>query len=326
MQANNISGLPFSERLRALMKERKITQLILSQRVGVSQGAVSGWLNGALPKMDKLVTIAQVLGVAVEDLINVEGLRDAIQSADKFAARVAETPEQQDAVFNRLVSGARGALKTAREKAGFTPAELAKRVGYSLSVYQNIEDGLSRIGEKQAKKLAAVLGIDVSLLMSGSDHPPEEGAVFGSFGTIPELRLPAGMTAKRVPLLAMAECGSMAWDDGAYTGEGVTVIDCEDPRAFAVKLSGDSMQPKYDPGDVAIVYPSFSARNGDLVIARLDESHGADVMFKICQFSADQVILGSYNSAYDSVTYPRSAFQWIYVVDQVIKKVRNSRR
>jgi SOS-response transcriptional repressor LexA len=222
-----------------------------------------------------------------------------------------------------VATGARAKLKLLREAKGLSQAQLAAASGYSLGVYQNIEEGLARMSRQQAERVAKALGCDPEELTNGSDHPPSSSGAFGSFGETPDIALPPGMKAKYVPLLAMAECGPlMAWDDGAYTGEGFIVFDSKDPKAFAVKLSGDSMTPKYDSGDVAIVYPSFAPRNGDVVIARLDDDHGADVMFKLYQASADKVTLSSYNTVYPPIVWPRSVFTWIYPVAQVTKTLR----
>lgn len=222
------------------------------------------------------------------------------------------------------VTGARAKLKTAREAKGMTQAELAKAIGYSdLGIYQNIEDGRSQMGEKMAVKAAKILGIDVSELMDGSDHLVDRSPSGGTFGAVPDIRLPPGMTAKFVPLLSLAECGpAMTWTDEAYAGEGALVFDCKDPKAFAVKLSGDSMQPKYDAGETAIIYPSFQPRNGDVVLARLNDDLGGDVMVKLYQKSGDTITLSSYNHVYQPMTYPRASFALIYPVAQITKNLR----
>lgn len=219
-------------------------------------------------------------------------------------------------------AGPRAILKSAREAKGLTQAQLAKRVGYSLAVYQDIEDGRSGMGEKMAAKVAEVLGLDVSELTNGSDHPPSRDGMRGTFGAKPDVDLPPGMTAKYVPLLSMAQCGGMmAYDDTAYTHDGFLAFSPKDPRAFAVTLAGDSMVPRFEPGDVAIVYPSKPPRNGGVVIARLNEEHGGDVMMKLYQASGDSVTLSSYNPAYPPMTFPRSAFAWLYPVAQVTKEL-----
>jgi SOS-response transcriptional repressor LexA len=187
----------------------------------------------------------------------------------------------------------------------------------------NIEEGRSQMGEKMAIKAANILGIDVEELMRGSDHLVDRSPSGGTFGAIPDIHLPPGMTAKFVPLLSLAECGpSMTWTDDGYAGEGVLAINCKDPKAFAVKLSGDSMSPKYDAGDTAIIYPSHTPCNGDVVLARLDDQHGGDVMIKLYQKSADTITLSSYNPVYQPMQYPRESFALIYPVAQITKNLR----
>ncbi|MFZ2279524.1 MAG: XRE family transcriptional regulator [Prosthecobacter sp.] len=321
------------------MSERNITQVILAQTVGVTQGAVSGWLNGGIPKMDKLIKIAETLQVPPEDLMFPGRARSPVTDGVAIAKIVGGTPELQRAIVNAsaqvlndrvlredvtpYVTGARATLKSAREAKGISQAELAKAIGYKdPSTYINIEEGRSQMGEKMIKKAAKILGLDESDLMS-SEHPVDRNPDKGTFGAIPEINLPPGMTAKYVPLLSLAQCGpNMTWTDDGYTGDGVLAIDCKDPKAFAVKLSGDSMSPKYDPGDTAIIYPSFTPRNGDLVLARLHDEYGGDVMIKLYQSSADSVTLSSYNPVYQPTSFPREAFAILYPVIQITKKLR----
>jgi phage repressor protein C with HTH and peptisase S24 domain len=233
--------------------------------------------------------------------------------------------EKRETMLNQeaasYVTGARARLKAAREAKGMTPAELAKEIGYSdISIYQNIEEGRSQMGEKMAIKAAKILGIDVSDLMDGSDHPVERDSAIGTFGAVPEVNVPPGMKVKYVPLIALAQCGpSMAWDDGGYTGEGFLTFNPEDPKAFAVTLAGDSMIPRIEPGDVALVYPSRPPKNGGVVIARLNEDNGGDVMLKLYQGNGERVTLSSYNPAYPPMQYSRSDFAWIYPVAKITK-------
>lgn len=176
----------------------------------------------------------------------------------------------------------RALLKASREKRGLSQAQLAKTVGYTTAVYQQIEDGSSQMSEKMAEKIAQVLGIEARDLLAGADEPPQNGTLHGTFGTKPGVALGPGMEgskAKFVPLLSMAQAGvNGAWTTDGYAKEGFLAFDPRDKDAFAVTLAGDSMTPVYSPGDVALVYPNATPRNGDLVIAVLDDESGGDVM------------------------------------------------
>ena len=84
------------------------------------------------------------------------------------------------------------------------------------------------------------------------------------------------------------------------------------------------MSPAFGEADVVTLYPTFQPRNGDLVIARLSEDHGGDVMFKLfnAKGAGQQVILTSYNVAYPPLEFDRSSFMWIYPVAAVTKVFR----
>lgn len=234
-----------------------------------------------------------------------------------------ESEAQKSAVPS---TGARSRLKEARLRKGLGVGELAKAVGYSIATYQEIEDGRSQMGEKMARRVASLLDIDVEDLTNGSDHPPERDALRGTFGAEPGIVMGPGLEgsrAKYVPLLSMAQCGTMAaYDDTAYAHDGFLAIDSKDSKAFAVTLAGDSMSPRFEAGDVAVVYPSHPAKNGDLVIAKLTDEEGADVMFKVYQGNKDMITLSSYNQTYQPMQWPRSAFLWIYPVASVTKLLK----
>lgn len=216
--------------------------------------------------------------------------------------------------------GARARLKAARIAKGMTMEELCKAVGYTMLIYRQIEDGSSNMSRKMAEKVAKVLDIDVSELLDGSDHPPANGVHHGTVGETPEIVMPGGQKARFVPLLSMAQCGTMmAYDDSAYDHSGFIALNPKDGKAFALTLAGDSMTPDIRPGDTAVVYPSFPPRNGCVVIAKLNEQNGSDVMLKLYQQSGNTVTLSSYNPAYPPMTFPREAFQWIYPVSSVTR-------
>lgn len=84
----------FAKRLEALLDERRITQLELAARVGVTRAAMSRYVSGDRePRFVTLVRIAEELDVRVEELIPSEG--DALQSALRIVARTPLTKEQK---------------------------------------------------------------------------------------------------------------------------------------------------------------------------------------------------------------------------------------
>ena len=110
----------FSERLRYVLNEKKITQSELSKRTGIRQSSISDWLNGRYePKQDKIYLIAQALGVSPSWLLGydettsnqTEGYYVDPETAE-FAEYLRTRPEAR-----LLFSASRGISKEDMEKA-----------------------------------------------------------------------------------------------------------------------------------------------------------------------------------------------------------------
>lgn len=61
--------------------------------------------------------------------------------------------------------------------------------------------------------------------------------------------------------------GSLFWDDEGKLLPHITdrisrPAQLRDPRAYGVRVRGDSMRPKYEPGDVLVVSPNLPVRTG----------------------------------------------------------------
>ena len=71
-QASKLKGYDniFSQRLRALMKERSVKQSILAKKAGCSRQAVSQYIDGSsVPNIDKLLSIADFFDVSADYLL-----------------------------------------------------------------------------------------------------------------------------------------------------------------------------------------------------------------------------------------------------------------
>ncbi len=98
--------------------------------------------------------------------------------------------------------------------------------------------------------------------------------------------------------------------------------DCPDQKAFAVEIQGDSMEPKFFQGDLAVLMPGQSPRNGSLVVARL-ENEG--VVFKIFTAkdhpSLRRCCFTSYNPVFQPIEVPEDKILWNYPVYQVVRQI-----
>jgi len=98
--------------------------------------------------------------------------------------------------------------------------------------------------------------------------------------------------------------------------------DCPDERAFAVEIQGDSMEPKYLQGDIAVLMPTRQPRNGCLVVARLA---GEGIVFKVFtardQSSARVCSFTSYNPVFQPIEVSEGNVLWNYPVYQTVRQV-----
>lgn len=150
------------------------------------------------------------------------------------------------------------ALDRLAARAGLSPSGLAKRAGLDPTTFNRSKrvtsDGRERwpSTESIAKALAAA------------------GASIDSFA-----RLIDGDAGEphSVPLLSFALAGaSGAFDEsGLPSGKGWTEIALPTPEnghAFALEISGDTLQPAYRDGDVILVSPVTPIRKGDRVVVK----------------------------------------------------------
>ncbi len=82
------------------------------------------------------------------------------------------------------------------------------------------------------------------------------------------------------------------YDDKGYPPGGadeyVRCPDLHDPNAFAVRIVGDSMEPKFRQGDILIFSPALEVRNGDDCFVRMTDPH--ETTFKQIFFESDRTI------------------------------------
>jgi phage repressor protein C with HTH and peptisase S24 domain len=58
-----------------------------------------------------------------------------------------------------------------------------------------------------------------------------------------------------------------------FADDYVRCPDLHDPNAFAVRVVGDSMEPKFSEGDIVVFSPAANVRNGDDCFIRFARPH-----------------------------------------------------
>lgn len=198
------------------------------------------------------------------------------------------------------------ALDTLAAEHGLSASGLAKKSGLDATTFNPskrvMPDGRARwpSTESVSKALDAV-GASVEAF----------AALVGGARTMP----PRSVTARRIPLIGLAQAGGEGFfDDGGFPVGGswdeVGLPEVADPHAYALEISGDSMEPVYRDGDLVIVSPAAPLRRGDRVVAR---TQTGEVMAKeLTRRSARRIELKSLNPAYPDYSFDLSEVVWMH--------------
>lgn len=210
-------------------------------------------------------------------------------------------------------------IRQAREKTGLSVAELGRRVGVSRASAHQWETGQTK-GLKPAN-LAAVadaLGVSIRWLATGEGamHQVAESTPPGYLNTTPaEIK-------HAVPLISWVQAG--AWHeaiDNLPPGEGEELVPTDryvGPHAYALRISGDSMEPKFPEGSKIIVDPDQEVTHRAYVIAKLD---GQDVTFKQYMEDGSRKYLKPLNPSYPTLDITNLNITFCGRVIQVITDV-----
>lgn len=119
---------------------------------------------------------------------------------------------------------------------------------------------------------------------------------------------------RNIPLIGFAEAGSNGYfDDAGYPVGGswdeIPFPGFADPHAYALEVSGESMEPVFRDGDIVIVSPEANIRRGDRVVARTREG---EVLTKIlARQTASRVELQSLNPLHEDRMLLVEDLDWI---------------
>jgi SOS-response transcriptional repressor LexA len=127
---------------------------------------------------------------------------------------------------------------------------------------------------------------------------------------------------RNLPILSWARAGqAVDFEQIPSDWEETVPSDVADEQAFGVRLRGDSMEPKFSDGDIAVLLPGTPPINGDIVVAHIKDQ-GAVCKIMHVQLDKHLITLSSYNPAYPPMEYHRDDFHWIFPAASVVKTLQ----
>ncbi len=171
-------------------------------------------------------------------------------------------------------------LLTLRKEKGLTQKDIAEQLGISRQAYANYESGNREPDICTLRHLSEYFEVSIDVLL---DNPTanKRGVKIPVFGNV----------AAGIPIDAITDIEDYEeiTDELAASGEYV-----------ALKIKGDSMEPKMSEGDVVIVRVQPTIESGEIAIVIIN---GDNATCKKIKKTEEGIMLISLNSAYEPMFY-----------------------
>lgn len=189
-------------------------------------------------------------------------------------------------------------LKRLRKEAKLSQAELSALLGVHQTAVSQWECGRTAPDVRSLKKLAALYSVSLEALLGGESETASDPEKYDA------VRRRVRAESRRVPILGSVQAGvpvSAIEDIVGYVALDED-FGGEDGEYFALRVRGDSMEPRFMEGDVVIVRRQDDAETGDVVVALT----GDEATIKQLRKREDGVLLVPFNHAYEPLFFTRA--------------------
>ncbi len=195
------------------------------------------------------------------------------------------------------------AVEALANKNGLTPSGMAKKAGLDPTTF-NKSKRLTKSGKPRWPSTESIAKI---LEATDSSFDDFSRLVMTAGGKIPDQAAP-------IPLIGFAEAGVGGFfDDGGFPVGGswdlVKFPEIRDENAYALEVSGNSMEPLYREGDILIVSPQAEIRRHDRVIVKTLD--GQVLAKELQRKTATQIELFSLNPDHPTLSFALEDIEWI---------------
>lgn len=208
------------------------------------------------------------------------------------------------------------------EATGVTQADIARELNITQQAVNNLFNGRAK-SSAYWREIARMLQIDeqeMRQLMIDAGRDPEKNArippavMQGLKDISARMNAAEPPTARLAEVIPMSKPGKMipvlgevvGGDDGEYifNGQVQDYIACPPSlanvaNAYAVWVDGESMSPRYRPGELVYVHPARPARRGDDVVVQVHPNEeGASPLGYIKEYvgwAGNRLVLKQYN-------------------------------
>jgi phage repressor protein C with HTH and peptisase S24 domain len=178
-------------------------------------------------------------------------------------------------------------VRERRAVLGLSQPQLAKTVGGIT--YQAIQQLEAGGGTKHLVGIARALGVTAEWLQDGHGLAPAKSVAS------------TRAAGEKLKVLGMAECGPDGWS--LWNGDVIDLIDRPAslvgvPNAYAVYVVGESMEPRYHPGEVVHIHPGRPVDVGAYVLVQRRGKQGEPplaVIKRLAKRTGTKITLEQFN-------------------------------
>lgn len=203
-------------------------------------------------------------------------------------------------------------IKTLRKQQKVTQQELANILGVTQQAVGKWEKGNSQPDTETLLKLAQYFGVSTDVLLGTQVLENKLEPVSAKFlqQFAPENQVPIVGTVR-------AGYGALALEEDF----GTEPANVKDPQNyFYLLVKGDSMEPRIQDGDLALVRKQQVLEDGDLGVVVFGENEGT---LKRFLRRGNAVVLQPFNPSYDAVIIKGEELNNLYIAGKVVEtKVR----
>jgi len=165
-------------------------------------------------------------------------------------------------------------------------AELSRMTGLTQVAIRNYMRGIKMPNAQALIKLSRAINTTADFLLSGSPVRPDKIPLLSS--------IPGGPP----------ECLTDSDYPPGFSGDYVDRGDVSDQSAYALTVTGDSMSPSINSGDIIIISPSSPVQNRDIAVVAIDDDERT--LKRVIFLDTNTVLLQPENENYDPRAYPLS--------------------
>ena len=202
-------------------------------------------------------------------------------------------------------------------------ADLARLCGWenAQNRISNYERGERNASREDLMRIAAATGCRVEWIQFGTGSPEPDGIAESGENYGGELEPGPEVVLSDVPIVGTTEGGpNKEWLEFGYPpghGDGYLDAPTKDPNAYALRVSGGSMEPRMRAGEVVLVQPNTTPVPGDeVVVARRD---GQVMVKELVYWRNGELALDSVAAGFPRIILNEADVEFVHVIAGIFR-------